>query len=239
MTPVDYAKSIELFARQAIGTSLYPGQMFEDLASFLSRELDQSNLYRNDQLKIDVIAHTLSPLVEKQIYRCLDTRELTVLEDKLSLGNSRPDHNNRKCAMVFLRGHQPPQCLNCIGAMFKIDPLFFQQHLEYRWSSRPLKLFATPLLPSASLNTIRLLFITLGENRNNGSVSSGNQVHALRLKAENDMATYLHDVAREYMLETGNSIVRRFNIHNAQYFSIEQETTISMQVLGDKWSGTS
>ncbi|KAH8587279.1 hypothetical protein B0O99DRAFT_694644 [Bisporella sp. PMI_857] len=49
------------------------------------------------------------------------------------------------------------------------------------------------------------------------------------------MTNYLHDVTREYNLQAGDSIVRAFNVHNARYFSIEQEVTITVQRLNSKW----
>jgi hypothetical protein len=89
-------------------------------------------------------------------------------------------------------------------------------------------------LPSASFSTIRLRIVTLGERGENVGVGGHSQIQALRTKSETAMTNYLHDVTREYKLQAGDSIVRAFNVHNARYFSIEQEVTIVVQKLNSK-----
>ena len=138
-----------------------------------------------------------------------------------------------------MRGHQPPECLTRIGARFNLNPHFFLRHLEYLWSSRPLKLFSSPQLPSVSYRILRLKLVTLGEREEKRDWSSSSQIRSLRTKSENSMKDYLHDVTREYMLNPGNSIVRTFNMHSTRYFSIEQEVTVTVQATDSGCLGMS
>ncbi|PVH75109.1 hypothetical protein DL98DRAFT_383861, partial [Cadophora sp. DSE1049] len=139
--------------------------------------------------------------------------------------------------IIFMRGHQPPECLTRLGAMCAINPLFFKRHLEYIWSSRPLRLFAAPSLPSASFHILRLRIFTIGDTENDPSEAGKEEadLRAMRDASETAMANYFQELHLERRLEPGMSIVRAFNVHNARYFSVEQEITMTVQVVGDKW----
>jgi hypothetical protein len=91
-----------------------------------------------------------------------------------------------------------------------LNPLFFQRHLEYRWASRRLRLFSSPSLPSASLNTIRLGLVNISERGVHVSRRGHSDVQALRTKGEDAMVRYLHNVNGEFDLHAGDSIVRAF-----------------------------
>jgi hypothetical protein len=222
--------------------SLFPGELFEGLATFLSREFDQV-----EPVKVDVVVHALPASVRSQntkadaaasdLVMCHDTMELDQLQSILlpKDGMNIIPGTKGRAAIVFMQGHQPPQCLTRLGAMLNISPVFFQRHLEYLWSSRPLKLFSSPSLPSASFNTIRLRVVTLGETAEKSGSGSHTHLHALRQKHETAMANYLHDLTREYKLCAGNSIVRSFNVHSTRYFSIEQEVSIAVQTMNNNW----
>jgi hypothetical protein len=43
------------------------------------------------------------------------------------------------------------------------------------------------------------------------------------------LVEYVHRLRRQDGLEAGNSVVRAFNVHSAQYFSIEQDITVTVQ----------
>ena len=231
--PKDYANLVAGHAQNSIGTSLITGELFEGLAAFLSREFDQTKLP-----KVDVVVHTLSASTsggsKANVANYCVVSDLDKLQDTLS---AKPNASVNKATIVFMRGHQPPECLTRIGANFNIDPYFFLRHLEYWWSSRPLKLFSSPYLPSASYRILRLKLVTLGEREEKGGWSSSPQIQSLRAKSESSMKDYLSDVTREYTLNPGNSIVRTFNVHSTQYFSIEQEVTVTVQPRGSGWLG--
>ena len=224
------------YAEHGIGTSLIPGELFEGLATFLRREFDQAKA-----VDVDVVVHTLSAPLGKQTAAALtkypNIHELDKFKHVLSSRDCKDTLPEADAAMIFMRGHQPPECLTRLGSMCKINPLFFLRHLEYRWSYKSLKLFSSRSLPSASFNTIRLPIITLGEREEEVGWSGNFQAQDVRAKSETAMTNYLHDVTREFKLQAGNSIVRAFNVHNARYFSIEQEVTVTVQARDNKWLG--
>ncbi|MCJ1357707.1 MAG: hypothetical protein MMC33_007703 [Icmadophila ericetorum] len=226
-SPEDYAELVAEYAQQSIGTSIFTGELFEGLARFLSREFD-----RAQQVKVDVVVHTFPASTGDQDgNQRKATSDLTICSNTSEVDQLRSERS----AIVFMRGHQPPECLTRLGAIFNTNPLFFQRHLEYLWPSKPLKLFSSSSLPSASFNTIRLRVVTLGERGENKGLKDHSHIQALREKDGTAMAGYLHDVAREYGLQAGNSIVRAFNVHSAQYFSIEQEVTVTVQGVNSQW----
>jgi hypothetical protein len=55
------------------------------------------------------------------------------------------------------------------------------------------------------------------------------------------MDTYLHNLKRnrETDVKIGDSIVRRYSVHDERYFSIEQEISISINHIGRNWIGRS
>jgi hypothetical protein len=229
-SPEDYARLIDTYAGHVMGTSLFCGELFGGLSGFLCREFNSA-----ENVNVDVVAHIPSaPSVEEHAIRrhiCSNASQLFQLLTVYS-----PEHHSNslpgdQTAIVFMRGHQPPECLNRLGAMYNINPLFYQRHLEYLWSTEPPKLFSSPSLPSASFNTIRFRIFSVGET----DVGSNSLVESLREDGEKSMANYLHDLRCEVGLQSGTSIVRAFNIHDVRYFSIEQEVTATVQVTGNKW----
>lgn len=234
MGPKSYANLVTSYAQHSIGRSPIAGELFEGLAAFLSREFDQTKLP-----KVDVVIHTRSASSsggsEVHVGNHCAVSDLDKLQDTFS---AKHNASVNEATILFMRGHQPPECLTRIGANFNINPYFFLRHLEYWWSSRPLKLFSSPYLPSASYGILRLKMITLGEREEKGSWGSSPQIQTLRAKSESSMTNYLHDVTREYMLNSGDSIVRTFNVHSTRYFSIEQEVTVTTQATDSGWLGT-
>ncbi|TPX13843.1 uncharacterized protein E0L32_005787 [Thyridium curvatum] len=238
VNPDYYAKLIIDYARQSLGDSAFSGDIYEGLAAFLSREFD-------DRVPVDVIVHTLAsgpdtsqrsekiaagvarPSWYKTANQLEHLRHVFISED----GNKKHQVpvQTHSTAIIFMQGHQPPECLTRLGAFFNIDPRFFNRHLEYFWHSRPLKLFPSPSLPSASFGIIRLRLVTLGEHKETGKGHTRSTVKTMRSMSELAMEEYLHDLTREYMLQAGNSIVRAFNVHSTKYFSIEQEVTVTVK----------
>ena len=216
-----------------MGTSLFSGELFGGLSSFLCRDFNAA-----ENVNVNVVAHIASaPSVKKHTISrriCSNAFELFQLLTVFSPIDHRSGLPGEQAGIVFMRGHQPPECLNRLGAMYNINPLFYQRHLEYLWSTAPLKLFSSPSLPSAAFNTIRFRIFSVGET----DVGSNSLVESLRENGEKSMANYLHDLRCEVGLQSGTSIVRAFNIHDIRYFSIEQEVTATVQVMGNKWLST-
>lgn len=225
LSPQGYASLVGAYVQYSIGTSPIAGELFSGLGDYLNREFDQTEIPH-----VDIVINTVSSLSKRarqaSIVRIHAVSELDKLRDILLAKHSEP---LAEVSIIFMRGHQPPQCLTRIGSTCNINPFFFLRHLEYLWAYRPLKLFTFPSLPSSSCTTVRLKMITLGEHEERGGWVGSPKLQDLRARSQNSMMTYLENVSREYKLYPGNSIVRAFNQHSARYFSIEQEMTVTVQ----------
>ena len=232
----DYVRSIITYTEHRISNSLISGELFGGLAALFRRGYNEGK-----NVKVDVVVHNFSTSKRKansaDLAQCLKVSELA----KLQVLSEHREYENKvfrdEATMVFIRGHQPPECLTCLGAKYNINPLFFLRHLEYRWSSRPFKLFESPSLPSAAFNIIQLQIITIGERDDNLGLSGNFQIQDLRAKGEIGMKDYLKDLEREHRLQAGSSIVREFNVHSARYFTLLQNITVTIQAKGDRWLG--
>ena len=220
-------------AQHSIGTSPIAGELFEGLAAFLSREVHQIKVS-----KVDVIIHYLSASSgggsKANVATYCAVSDLDKIRDTWS---ARHNASVNKATIVFMQGHQPPECLTRLGAIFNMSPHFFLRHLEYWWSSRPQKSFAFPHSPSTSYRILRLTLFTPGEREEKRGWSSSPYIQTLRAKGESSMKNYLHDVTYEYVLNSDTSIVRTFNVHSTRYFSIEQEVTVTVQARDSGWLG--
>jgi hypothetical protein len=57
----------------------------------------------------------------------------------------------------------------------------------------------------------------------------------LRAKGAKAMEMYTHQLKVE--ADVGDSIVRKYFIHDEMHFSLEQEMTISLNQVGESWVG--
>ena len=152
------------------------------------------------------------------------------LTELLRSGKSTP----AKSYILFLVGYPASEWLTTIGSLCQVDPEHYQRHLMF--SPRQLY-FSTPSLPSASENIITLRFITIGRRR--PKETSQGHIDQLRDDGARDMKVYKHSLQlnREHV-KAGDSIVRRYSVHDETYFSIEQEMSISLNYFEKQWIGT-
>ncbi|CAH0027366.1 unnamed protein product [Clonostachys rhizophaga] len=222
--------------RQSLGTSLFTGELYCRLAAFLSREDD----FVDAKVKVTALQNLVSDSKpdrnshskEWSFVSCFNMADLPGLAKQL-FPEGPSQLACKDCllyhpAIVFIQGYQLPQCLKSLGHMFKINPLFYQRHMEYFLPSTPSRLFDTSVLPSDTLNIIRLRIVTIGD-RGDNAWGSPSQIDNLRAMGQSDMVEYVHRLCRQDGLEAGNSVVRAFNVHSAQYFSIEQDITVIVQ----------
>lgn len=81
-----------------------------------------------------------------------------------------------------------------------------------------------------------LRFITIGRRRPTGN--SQHHIDRLRQDGVQGMATYEHSLKlNREQVKTGDSIVRRYSVHDEEYFSIEQEVSISLNYFDRQWVG--
>ncbi|KAF2727236.1 hypothetical protein EJ04DRAFT_506027 [Polyplosphaeria fusca] len=144
--------------------------------------------------------------------------------------------------LLFLRGHQPPEMLNAIGAKYRVDPEFFRQHLDL--GSRVDQSGNSPFtcLPSTCGNIVRLPSITVA-SRSSGSGLSRfhhhNKLSKIREETAKRLEDHIHNIrqGRESQLPQGTSLVRDFAIHDYQHFSLDQEISVYVAGNGKRWIG--
>jgi hypothetical protein len=134
--------------------------------------------------------------------------------------------------LVFLRGFPHPKWLQAIGSQYRIDPEFFRRHLRFLF--KPKEFYDLPALPSSARNIIRLRVTTICTRQ---VAVNSHDVQLARAKETEEVDRYgRHLEARG---SPGDSIVRRFSIHNETISTIEQD--ISICVKKEKsggWIGT-
>lgn len=244
VTPQEYKEAIAFHAKQTTRISPYPGQNFEDLELFLQRSNAPTPIHPTSRCQL-TWPSTLATLytLEKNatdmptvavnsasISRAVEHLDTPVqLMELLRSGKSTPS----KSYILFLVGYPASEWLTAIGSLCQVDPEQYQRHLMF--SPRQLY-FSTPSLPSASENIVTLRFITIGCRR--PKETSQDHVDQLRDNGARDMKVYKHSLQlnREHV-KAGDSIVRRYSVHDETYFSIEQEMSISLNYFEKQWIG--
>ncbi|KAG8629207.1 hypothetical protein KVT40_003072 [Elsinoe batatas] len=226
--PAGYARAVATQARRQLIVDPFSGELLRILSKRLDWEHDTTG---GPALPVDVVLYMLSGNTERPHRILSNTQQLDDLDNYLDMASTTPASSQDQPKILLLQGDQPPQCLNRLGVKLKVDPRVYLRHLQYLWSNRPSKLFASPSLPSASADMVSLCVVTLGRHE-----PSNTPLRSLRQQAALDMQAYLHEAFMGRELKIGDSIVRGYWVHSQEYFSIEQEITVSLQYRNDQWS---
>ena len=136
--------------------------------------------------------------------------------------------------LLFLSGYPSPHILAELGCRYGIDPEFFSRHLSF-WSSGPYK--ASQILPSTQRTIFQTATSSIGEHEN----MSYESIASKRVSFVREMGKYLHKLAMGDGWKSYDSIVRKVDVHDDRYFSIEQMLTILItknKRNPEKWIGT-
>ncbi len=248
----EYAQAVRQHAQQPLTTTIYPGEVFEHLATYLWRYFvpqahhnnsvytPQSTAPANGFATVVSLYEQKSnskPFMIKRLSQADDLpaidvcAQLSTADDRCTIdGNAgRPES-----FLLFLNGHPSPQWLTAIGSRYQVDPRYFQSHLEFRTATERRNCFAWPSLPSSTDDIIRIRMITLGAQVANSPVL-GLDLESIRLHAEKRMGQYFRDLNTETNVQLGDSVVRRFNIHDMEHYSLEQEVSVCFQKHSAGW----
>lgn len=228
VTPQEYVEAVSFHSRQTARLSPYPGQNFEDLAIFLQRSITPVSSNSQNQVGRLSSFATLYALdnTGKVVEQIEEPARLTEI---LQL----PSDGQTKSRLLFLGGYPSSEWLTTIGALCHVDPEHFQRHLNFL--SRQ-SYFSFPSLPSAAENIITLHVTTLG-SRQSKKENSQDAIDRLRANGMTEMNAYMHKLSREENIRNGDSIVRRYSVHDETHFSIEQEISISLNYVDREWIG--
>jgi hypothetical protein len=233
-TPADYAQTVRDYSRQTVETTLFPGSNYLPLANFLSRPYSSG---------------VLTPPASRQTTRFDDPFVFATLHEfgdhdhhkvtNFTSGNdgltkyAQYDTANECGRLLFLRGFPSPDWLNLIGSRHRVDPEFFRRHLNF---IQPPDSFDLPATPLSSSNFLTLPVITIGK-RQKGYTGINLSVLEDRERSADEMATYLRELSIADI--AGQSIVRKFFIHDATYFTIEQDVSVYVRGQGKSWDSRS
>ncbi|KAI9733659.1 MAG: hypothetical protein M1834_003261 [Cirrosporium novae-zelandiae] len=232
-TAREYANAVDRHAAVSTADSLFPGHNYGNLASYLlqpyqiraptiaSNEVGSSTIKNSD--KFARLYNLKDPGPERAKYLG-SVKELIDLPDTTS-------SEGCLAQLLFLCGHPSPEWLNALGAKYRIDPEYFQRHLDFRSTVGRPDYFPLPSLPCAFPNMIRLPLTSIGCRMTKGRTRddiSQKELDGLRKETLEAMKKYLEKLSqgRESELKLGDSIVRHFSVHDNQHFSFEQDISI-------------
>ncbi|KAK8099619.1 uncharacterized protein PG998_012860 [Apiospora kogelbergensis] len=205
LDPNKYRKLITKHSTITISTSIFSGHEYEALADFLN-ETGSNPVRRHNDIENEAIAYTW-----------LGEKEAT----PKYIGRELPQFPSSSGTLVFLRGYQTPRRILEIGSAYRLDPEFFQRHLDFLHRSRRPKQSLVSRIPSSQKAILRLSITTVGRLDR----SLFKDINKARTEASRRMEAYLRSL-KAYQHNSGDSIVRTFAMHDLKEFSIEQMATI-------------
>jgi hypothetical protein len=233
-----YANLVSAHAQQSTTESLQPGQNYENLSQYLQKPYqprsyqEASGQTRSAGDAGFAILYDLgvdAPLHPTRFHH------VKAFDEIQHLGTTENGH------LLFLRGNPTPEWLNTIGYKCNVDPEFFLRHLNFRAKAggKP-DYFQLPCLPSSNSNFVRLCWITIGSRTTlEGKSQDQKKIESLRRETATKMDKYLEEISSGGNLKACDSFVRRFAIHDEIHFSLEQEVSVSVNMIGKSWVGES
>ncbi|ORX98667.1 hypothetical protein BCR34DRAFT_146416 [Clohesyomyces aquaticus] len=233
LTDREYADRVKSYAR------LSTGQHYHSLANFLFAPY-QRNVSINTTSKPE---KKLEPEKERFVtmytFHGQGSPQTHQISSPLEFSQAADTAENLN-TIIFLRGHQPPEMLNAIGARYRVDPEFFRQHLDITTRTTRYGVIPSTSLASSSKNILRLPSVTLASRSSSSEIiQPHHQGIVSRIRDETarlmdaHVDRYLQN--REACLRSGTSIVRNLSVHNPQHFSLEQEISIYVAPYGREW----
>jgi len=132
--------------------------------------------------------------------------------------------------LLFLRGYPSPEWVAELGSRYKIDPEFFHRHLKFLSSDQDKPTRTRFVLPSSQKTIFQMSLTSMG-------TQECIDVRSKRADAVAQMETYLHDLKKGDKWKCGNSVVRSFEVHDEQTFSIQQTVTVYVASIDKPWIG--
>ena len=129
--------------------------------------------------------------------------------------------------LLFLKGFPSHEWLNLLGSYYSVDPEYFRRHLAFLGSK---DLHDLPALPSSSRSLFQLKVTTIFARQ---VPISPYEVEQCRKEEVNLVQSH----QRQLGDTIGESIVRRYSVHNETTFSVEQHISCYVGLKNDGWFG--
>ena len=238
LTPEQYVTAVAEHANTSAANTIYPGSNYENLASYLQQPQKNNSTNTASASKYLPEEGQFASLVPigkagfEPVERFQDV-------DDFIRGRKSETSATSKSSLLFLHGFPSPEWLAVIGSTFGLDPEFFQRHLDFRSTTGKVDYYPLPSLPSSSSNIIRVRLTTLGAwSHSLGKRYHQKELDALRRSCAQSMGNYKHEIRLNYShrINTGDSIVRSFDVIDGMNFAIEQEASACISWSGDKFT---
>lgn len=241
VSPQAYANTVSAHAHNhTIETSIYPGPHFDRLASYLQRPFED----RGRRIPASALAApTTKPFVFIYHYVHLGhdnatPAELTFPQDVLQ----QPDANAKcdaKGGLVFMRGLPSSEWLVNLGATYRVDPEFFQRHLDFFSTAGRINHYPPVSMPSSSSYMVELRYMTIAKQGIFEPGITPEKVQRLRADAKAETNTYLTGLSSSIDRdeESGSSVVRGVWVFNSGHLVIEQAMSLCVNRSDGPWTG--
>ncbi|KAI0811538.1 hypothetical protein GGR55DRAFT_105155 [Xylaria sp. FL0064] len=214
-----YADVLYSFSARPSSWTLYSGEHYHALSQFLIRNADLRNAPRpTADLPDFATVHSFGTLDNgKAQHKVNHERD----PDAFSESWSQLQGNR----LLFLRGYPSADWLCHIGRELNLEYEFYYQHFSLVSQLSIAESYSHPPLSLISTDTIQLTFTSIGSWDNHGS---GIDLTSARARLGEDMKAFLEDLNRNQGPKLCDSIVREFEVHDLEHFSIEQLVTVKL-----------
>lgn len=219
-----YAATVRAYSQRLPDRYLSTGAHFWHLAEFLDplpSKITRRSSPRLEQRWPFLVSSHWSP--DKSV-ETLEYDSITGPQDFLARNSALKSGNAQ---LLFLRGFPSREWLNFLGSYYSVDPEYFRRHLAFMDSK---DLHDLPALPSASRSLFQLKVTTIFAREVPISLD---EVERSR-KEEMDL---VQNHQRQMGDIIGESIVRRYSVHNETTFSVEQHISCYVGLKNDGWFG--
>lgn len=224
-------------AHLAIEASLYPGPNFHRLASYLQHPFER----QRRRVPTPPGGPSQFPFVHH--YRDLsapghDRVELSRPEDFPHDSGSKP--KGGAGSLMFIRGLPSAEWLATIGGSHRVDPEFFQRHLNFLTKTSQIDYYAPALLPSSSNYIVQLRYMSIAKRRPFGTgAATLAGTASIRSDLRRKMDSYLPKLAStiDTNTGTGDSIVRDLYFFGNGHLVLEQTISLSVTWMDGRWTG--
>ncbi|KAL1626891.1 hypothetical protein SLS56_006619 [Neofusicoccum ribis] len=243
LAPKEYADAVWKHSQQTIQQSLYPGENFDKLALYL-RKFVPSTLASSTS---STASPQKSPVDFVSSYIFSRSGKPPVSTEHIRSAQRLPerhDENLRQTQtassqVLFLRGQPSSEWLATVGATYRVDPEFFQRHLDFYANAGRRNSFSLPSLSPSHI--IEIHYTTIGEWNRPQPELEIKQEHIEQLrkacaesKRDYDLTHLVANLDSDSGL--GKSIVREFLAFDEKHFAIEQRMTITVEKIGKEWA---
>lgn len=148
-------------------------------------------------------------------------------------GNSNSSHHaQRDSQLVFLSGYPGPGPSSSLISTYNINLEFWRRHLGFMLAASTSQ-FEDIKVPSAICDIFQLRIWTIG-HRGIGARIDQASVESLRKHSATLMENYRERLSTGSSFRTGDSVVRKYEVHDQEYFSIEQLLTIYVSTAHER-----